>query len=204
MASSIFIALLVSPLLMALKMESSFNSNLFLKNGPFQQGSVVLDRTKLQAVVTWCSPTLLQMRVYENVTNEIPANYSLVKGENHPLQVSLTVFPPKLPFKYSENYGSPTLATSTCSPASIQTTLSAVSSISYDLSYESGKSFEVKSNKPKAVAVDCATRKSGMLENWQHRKSRIGNTGGFALIPAGETKTVSAECQPNGFFIKMQ
>ena len=204
MVRSIFIALLVSPLLMGLKMESSFDNNLFLKNGPYQQGSVILDRTKLQAVVTWCSPTLLQMRVYENVKKEIPTNYSLLKGENHPLQVSLTVFPPELPFKYSENYGSPTLATSTCSPAKIQTTLSTVSSISSDLSYESDKSFEVKSNKPEAVAIDCSTGKSGMLANWQYSKSLIGKTGGFALIPAGETTIVSAECQLNGFFIKMR
>ena len=203
MVRSIFIALLVSPLLMGLKMESSFDNNLFLKNGPYQQGSVVLDRTKLQTVVTWCSPTLLQMRVYENVQNEIPTNYSRLKGKNHPLQVSVTVFPPELPFKYAANYGFPTLATSICSPANIQTTLTKVGSTSSDLSYELGKTFEVKSNKPEAVAIDCATRKSGILANWQYSKSHIRKTGGVAVIPAGEATKVSAECQLNGFFIKM-
>lgn len=203
------IALLLSPLLMGFAMESSFDKNLFLENGPYQQGSVLLDRTKLQTVVTWCSPTLLQMRVYENVNNEFPTNYTQLKGKDHPLQVSVTVFPPKLPFEYASNYGSPTLATSICSPANIQTTLTSADSdnsdgsISSGLTYDLGKPFKVKSNKTAVVAIDCDTRKAGFLANWQYNKPHLGKTGGIVLIPAGETTTVSTECQQNNFSIKM-
>ena len=185
---------------------SSLNKNLFIENGPYQQGSVLLNRTKLQTVVTWCSPTLLQMRVYENVNSKFPTNYTKLKGKDHPLQVSVTVFPPKLPFVYASNYGSPTLATSICSPANIQTTLTSAGSdgsISSVLTYGLGKPFQVKGNKPAVVAIDCETRKAGLLENWQYNKSHLGKTGGIVLIPAGETTTVSTECQQNSFSIKM-
>ena len=201
--------LLLSPLLMGFAKESSFNKNLFIENGPYQQGSVLLNRTKLQTVVTWCSPTLLQMRVYDNVNSEFPSNYTQLKGNDHPLQVSVTVFPPKLPFEYASSYGSPTIATSICSPANIQTTLTPVDPdnsdglISSDLTYDLGKPFQVKSNKPAVVALDCDTRKAGLLENWQHNKPHLGKTGGIVLIPAGETTTVSTECRQNNFSIKM-
>ena len=198
--------LLLSPLLMGFAKESSFNKNLFIQNGPYQQGSVLLNRTKLQTVVTWCSPTLLQMRVYENVNSTFPTNYTQLKGKDHPLQVSVTIFTPKLPFEYASNYGSPTLATSICSPANIQTTLTSAGSdgsISSVLTYGLGKPFQVKSNKPAVVAIDCETRKAGLLENWQYNQSHLGKTGGIVLIPAGETTTVSTECQQNSFSIKM-
>ena len=41
---------------------ADFDADIFLANGPHQQGTVKIDRSKIQTVVTWCSPTLLQMR----------------------------------------------------------------------------------------------------------------------------------------------
>ena len=203
MVKMILLTVLLGPLLMGFTSESSFDETLFLKNGPYQQGSVLIDRSKLQTVVTWCSPTLLQMRVYEEVSNEFSTNYKKLKGKDHPLQVSVAVFPPELPFDYASNYSTPTLAMSVCSPANILTTLASVDSTSTDLAYDLATSFEVKSEKTAVVAVNCDIRKAGFLSNQQYKKSSYGKTGGLALIPAGETATITSECQIDGFSIKM-
>ena len=46
---------------------AGFDEEQFMKNGPRQQGTIKIDRSKLQTVVTICSPTLLQMAVYDDV-----------------------------------------------------------------------------------------------------------------------------------------
>ena len=46
---------------------AGFDEEQFMKNGPHQQGTIKIDRSKLQTVVTICSPTLLQMAVYDDV-----------------------------------------------------------------------------------------------------------------------------------------
>lgn len=198
-----FFILLTATLLASCRNPKLFDEQVFLKNGPHQQGSVRLDRAKLQTVVTWCSPTLLQMRVYDNVTESYPLHYTQLKGEDHPLQVSVTVFPPKLPFDFALNYQTPVYAKSVCSPARIETTLADIASASPTLTYDLGKPFKVSSDKMSAVIADCDLRKAGYNTSDQFRGAAYGKTGGVALIPAGENSTVIAQCQDDGFSIQI-
>jgi hypothetical protein len=178
-----------------------FEEKTFLNNGPYQQGTIAIDRSKLQTVVTWCSPTLLQMAVYDDVKETYPMHYEQLRGEDHPLQVSVTVFPQDLPFSYAAKYSRPTEVTSVCSPSSIQTTLSTESAKTEDLNQKLGTPFEVSSDKPVAVTVDCNAGKAGYSEISQYQGSNYGRQGGVVLIPAGETSEVTGECKDNLFSI---
>lgn len=189
------IVLSISALLAGCTASDRFEEKTFLSNGPYQQGTIGIDRSKLQTVVTWCSPTLLQMAVYDNVEETYPMKYERLEGKDHPLQVSVTVFPQDLPFSYAAEYSKPTDVTSICSPASIETTLSTETANSTTLNKSLGEPFEVKSDKMVAVTVDCNVGKAGYSEISQYRGPDYGKNGGVALIPAGEASEVTAECK---------
>ena len=197
MKSFVAIVLSITTLIAGCAASDRFEETTFLNNGPYQQGTIAINRSKLQTVVTWCSPTLLQMAVYDDVKETYPMNYKKLKGNDHPLQVSVTVFPPDLPFSYAAEYSKPTAVTSVCSPASIQTTLSTESSQTDNLNQKLNTPFEVNSDQLVAVTVDCNARKAGYSEISQYRGPRYGNQGGVVLIPAGETSEVTGECQNN-------
>ena len=197
MKSFVAIVLSISTLIAGCAASDRFEEQTFQKNGPYQQGTIGIDRSKLQTVVTWCSPTLLQMAVYDEVEETYPMNYERLEGKDHPLQVSVTVFPQDLPFSYAAEYSKPTAVTSVCSPASIQTTLSTETGNSGDLKQKLGTPFEVNSDKMVAVTVDCNAGKAGYSEISQYRGPNYGRHGGIALIPAGETSEVTGECKDN-------
>ena len=197
MKSFVAVVLSITTLIAGCAASDRFEETTFLNNGPYQQGTIAINRSKLQTVVTWCSPTLLQMAVYDDVKETYPMNYKKLKGNDHPLQVSVTVFPPDLPFSYAAEYSKPTAVTSVCSPASIQTTLSTEFSQTDNLNQKLNTPFEVKSDQLVAVTVDCNARKAGYSEISQYRGPRYGNQGGVVLIPAGETSEVTGECQNN-------
>ena len=203
MKSFVAIVLSITTLLAGCTASDRFEEKTFLSNGPFQQGTIGIDRSKLQTVVTWCSPTLLQMAVYDDVEETYPMQYERLEGQDHPLQVSVTVFPQDLPFSYAADYSTPTDVTSVCSPASIQTTLSTETGRSVELNKNLGEAFEVRSNKLVAVTVDCNAGKAGYSEISQYRGSDYGQKGGVVLIPAGEASNVAAECKDKSFSIKI-
>ena len=202
MKSFVAIVLLISALLAGCTASDRFEEKTFLSNGPYQQGTIGIDRSKLQTVVTWCSPTLLQMAVYDDIEETYPMQYERLEGADHPLQFSLTVFPQELPFSYATNYSTPTDVTSVCSPASIQTTLSTETGKSVELNKNLGEVIEVRSDQPVAVTVDCNTGKAGYSEISQYRGPHYGQKGGVVLIPADEVSDVTAECKENKFSIK--
>tara|TARA_B100001063_G_scaffold229093_1_gene241016 strand:- start:38 stop:661 length:624 start_codon:yes stop_codon:yes gene_type:complete len=203
MKSFVAIVLSITTLLAGCTASDRFEEKTFLSNGPFQQGTIGIDRSKLQTVVTWCSPTLLQMAVYDDVEETYPMQYERLEGQDHPLQVSVTVFPQDLPFSYASDYSTPTDVTSVCSPASIQTTLSTETGTSVDLNENLGQVFEVRSDKLAAVTVDCDAGKAGYSEISQYRGPDYGQKGGVVLIPAGEASDVTAECKDKSFSIKI-
>lgn len=199
---------------------SDFDSSLFLNNGPHQQGTVKIDRSKTQTVVTWCSPTLLKMRVYDDVNDNYPTYYRQVKQpkkgmqdhplkeEQHPLQVSITVFTPSLPFKYASNYGTPAYVTSVCSPSSIHTTLSSPKndSIQKDseiMQFNLGQPFKVSGKKLSVISVNCKREKAEYLQTDRYNGTNYGLIGGAATLPSGTEATVVAHCQPNGLTINI-
>ncbi|WP_114992177.1 hypothetical protein [Synechococcus sp. UW179A] len=197
------IVLSISTLLAGCTASDRFEEKTFLSNGPYQQGTISIDRSKLQTVVTWCSPTLLQMAVYDNVQESYPTEYTQLKGKDHPLQMSVTVFPQDLPFSYAAEYSKPKDVTSICSPASIQTTLSTETGNSPTLNKNLGQSFEVRSDKMVAVKVDCNACKAGYSELDHFNGPDYGKEGGVALIPAGEASDVIGECKDNIFSIQI-
>ena len=203
MKSFVAIVLSISTLLAGCTASDRFEEKTFLSNGPYQQGTIGIDRSKLQTVVTWCSPTLLQMAVYDDVEETYPMQYERLEGKDHPLQVSVTVFPQELPFSYAEAYSTPTDVTSVCSPASIQTTLSTETGNSANLDKSLGQAFEVRSDKPVAVRVDCNAGKAGYSEINQSRGPYYGKNGGVVLIPAGESSKVKTECKTDIFSIQI-
>ena len=203
MKSFVAIFLSISTLLAGCTTSDRFEEKTFLSNGPYQQGTIGIDRSKLQTVVTWCSPTLLQMAVYDDVEETYPMQYERMEGKDHPLQVSVTVFPQELPFSYAEEYSTPTDVTSVCSPASIQTTLSTETGQSVDLNKKLGEAFEVRSDKPVAVRVDCNAGKAGYSEISQYRGPDYGKNGGVVLIPADESSEVKTECKADIFSIQI-
>ena len=204
MKSFVAIVLSISTLLAGCTGSNRFEEKTFLSNGPYQQGTIGIDRSKLQTVVTWCSPTLLQMAVYESVEETFPTDYRRLEGKDHPLQVSVTVFPQDLPFSYAAEYSKPTDVTSICSPASIQTTLSTEAGNSSNLDKSLGESFEIRSNKLVAVTMDCNAGKAGYSEVDHYRGPDYGKKGGVALIPAGEASEVTGECKNNNFSIQIK
>ncbi|KZR92013.1 hypothetical protein MITS9509_01934 [Synechococcus sp. MIT S9509] len=203
MKSFVAIVLSISTLLAGCTASDRFEEKTFLNNGPYQQGTIGIDRSKLQTVVTWCSPTLLQMVVYDSVRETYPTDYKRLEGKDHPLQMSVTVFPQELPFSYATEYSKPTDVTSICSPASIQTTLSTETGNASTLNFNLGQSFEVRSDKVVAVTVDCNAGKAGYSEHDQYREPNYGKKGGVALIPAGEASDVKGECKDNAFSIQI-
>ena len=203
MTNFVAIVLLISTLLVGCTASDRFEEKTFLSNGPYQQGTIGIDRSKLQTVVTWCSPTLLQMAVYDDVGDTYPMQYERLEGKDHPLQVSVTVFPQDLPFSYAADYSTPTDVTSVCSPASIQTTLSTEAGQSVELTKNLGEAFEVRSDKPIAVTVDCNAGKAGYSEISQYRGSDYGQKGGVVLIPGGEASDVTAQCKDKNFSIEI-
>ena len=203
MKSFVAIVLSISTLLAGCTASDRFEEKTFLSNGPYQQGTIGIDRSKLQTVVTWCSPTLLQMAVYDSVDENYPMKYERLEGKDHPLQVSVTVFPQDLPFSYAAEYSKPTDVTSICSPASIETTLSTELANSTTLNKSLGQSFDVKSDKMVAVTVDCNVGKAGYSEINQYRGPDYGKNGGVVLIPAGEASEVTAECKDTIFSIQI-
>ena len=194
----------------------NFDNQPFLDNGPHQQGTVKIDRSKLQTVVTWCSPTLLEMRVYDGVNDSFPTLYRKIGDKNknvklkkltndsHPLQVSVTVFTPTLPFEYTTNFSDPTYATSVCSPSSIHTTLSSDGTQASKLQYGLGTPYKVDGKKMAVAIVDCNQAKSGFYETGDYKGPAYGKEGGDALLPAGAGATVTANCQSNGFTINIK
>ncbi|KZR91120.1 hypothetical protein MITS9508_00358 [Synechococcus sp. MIT S9508] len=203
MKSFVAIVLLISTLLAGCTASDRFEEKTFLSNGPYQQGTIGIDRSKLQTVVTWCSPTLLQMAVYDDVGDTYPMQYERLEGKDHPLQVSVTVFPQDLPFSYAADYSTPTDVTSVCSPASIQTTLSTETGRSADLDKKLGETFDVRSDQLVAVTVDCDAGKAGYAEITQYRGADYGQRGGIALIPAGEASDVTAQCKHKNLSIEI-
>ncbi len=205
MKSFVAIVLLISTLLAGCTASDRFEEQTFLSNGPYQQGTIGIDRSKLQTVVTWCSPTLLKMAVYDEdeVEETYPMQYEQLEGTGHPLQVSVMVFPQDLSFSYAADYSKPTDVTSVCSPASIQTTLSTETSRSVDLNKNLGETFELRSDQLVAVTVDCNVGKAGYSEISQYRGADYGQRGGIALIPAGEASDVTAQCKDKNFSIEI-
>ena len=184
---------------------TSFDRRVFVANGPHQQGTVKIDRNKLQTVVTWCSPTLLQMRVYDGVSSSYPTHYQKLDGGDHPLQVSVTVYTPSLPFTYfGKNYGTPTYVTSICSPASIHTTLTSSRTHSVKLQNDLGQAFTISGKKLAVVTVNCNQGKAGYYESGSFNGPAYGLVGGVALLPAGVSSTVTAQCESNGFSINIK
>merc|ERR1712166_1333844 len=178
---------------------AGFDEEQFMKNGPHQQGTIKIDRSKLQTVVTICSPTLLQMAVYDDVDLASVQKYDQ-SSDGSPLQISVTVFPPTLPFPYASNYGEPSYATSDCSPASVATTLSTTPPASTDLKYAldqgASQNFTVTGLRMRAVMVDCTSQTAGPLDS---TKYEYGQKGGVALIPAGALPVlVVGECDVTG------
>ena len=203
MKSTLTLLLLLCIALAGCDSSAAFEEQTFLDNGPHQQGTIAIDRSKLQTVVTWCSPTLLKMAVYDSVNESYPMHYKQLRGEDHPLQVSVTVFPPKLPFAYATDYSKPTHATSICSPASIDTSLSTTTRQSTELQHPLGAAFEVKSDEMSVVAVNCDTGKAGLMATGNYPGPHYGQVGGTASIPAGESAKVTGECQTNSFSIQI-
>ena len=203
MKSFVAIVLSITTLVAGCSASDRFEEKTFTSNGPYQQGTIGIDRSKLQTVVTWCSPTLLQMAVYDDVAETYPMQYKPLEGKDHPLQVSVTVFPQELPFNYAADYSKPTHVTSVCSPASVQTSLSTETAGSADLNNELGSAFEVNSEKLVAATVDCTARKAGYSEIDHFRGPEYGNSGGVVLIPAGEASEVTGECRDDMFSVQI-
>jgi len=82
---------------------AGFDGEQFLTNGPHQQGTIKIDRSKMQTVVTICSPSLLQVAAYDDVDLASIQKYDS-SATKDPLQISVTVFPPTLPFAFASNY----------------------------------------------------------------------------------------------------
>ncbi|MBV52674.1 MAG: hypothetical protein CL816_01250 [Coxiellaceae bacterium] len=198
------------------KSLSDFDESAFLANGPHQQGTVQIDRSKLQTVVTWCSPTMLEMRVYDEVNDSLPTFYRKISDKNsdhksekitssdHPLQVSATVFPPKLPFKFANNYSDPGYVTSVCNPSSIHTSLVSGGTGSSILQYDLNRSFTVDGKKMAVATVNCMAKKSGYYETGEYTGAAYGPVGGVALLPEGERLTVTASCDTDGFTMSIK
>merc|ERR1712166_1735914 len=178
---------------------AGFDEEQFMKNGPHQQGTIKIDRSKLQTVVTICSPTLLQMAVYDDVDLASVQKYDQ-SSDGSPLQISVTVFPPTLPFPFASNYGEPSYVTVDCSPASVATTLSTTPPSSTDLEYAldqgASQDFTVTGTGMRAVMVDCTSQTAGLIASTEYE---YGQKGGVALIPAGALPvSVVGECGVTG------
>ena len=198
------------------KSLNDFDDSVFLANGPHQQGTLKIDRSKLQTVVTWCSPTMLEMRVYDGVNDSLPTFYRKISHKNddiksdkvttpdHPLQVSVTVFPPSLPFKFAENYSDPDYVTSICYPSSIHTSLVTEGTGNLFLRYDLDQPFKVDGEKMAVATVNCIKKKSGYYETGKYMGPAYGPVGGIALLPAGEILTVTASCDADGFIMNIE
>merc|ERR1712166_855019 len=151
---------------------AGFDEEQFMKNGPHQQGTIKIDRSKLQTVVTICSPTLLQMAVYDDVDLASVQKYDQ-SSDGSPLQISVTVFPPTLP---------------TTPPASTD--------LKYALDQGASQNFTVTGLRMRAVMVDCTSQTAGPIDS---TKYEYGQKGGVALIPAGALPvSVVGECGVTG------
>jgi len=163
---------------------AGFDGEQFLTNGPHQQGTIKIDRSKMQTVVTICSPSLLQVAAYDDVDLASIQKYDSSAMQD-PLQISVTVFPPTLPFAFASNYGGPSYVTVVCSPATVATTLSATPPSSTNLIYalEKGasESYPVTGSEMVAVMVDCTSQTAGPIDS---TKYNYGPKGGVALLPA--------------------
>lgn len=180
---------------------TNFDHALFLKHGPYQQGTVKINRTKLQTVVTWCSPSLLEMQVYPGINNDYPTHYQKLEGHNHPLQIAIAVFTPTLPFEYAKNYHLANYVTSTCDPAGIQTHLSASTTPSVKFKTPIGQTLSTQGKNMAVINVNCTQGKIGLYETGQFKGPTYGQTGGVVLVPSGSQSKVEATCQSNGFSI---
>ena len=72
-----------------------------------------------------------------------------------------------------------------------------------ELTKNLGEAFEVRSDKPIAVTVDCNAGKAGYSEISQYRGSDYGQKGGVVLIPGGEASDVTAQCKDKNFSIEI-
>ena len=187
----------------AFAQSTSFDESVFLNHGPYQEGTVKIDRSQLQTVVTWCSPTLLKMKVFNDVKKNYPSLYQKIKGHNHPLQMAVTVFPPALPFAFAKQYSKLRYVTSVCSPAQIQTFLSSHVKRSTKLKYQLGQSFDVSGKRMAVTMVNCDHQRSGYRYN-HFSGAAYGSVGGVALIPKGVKAKVVAHCHKAGFDIQIQ
>ncbi len=181
----------------------AFSINTFTQHGPFQMGTVKIDRKKLQTVITWCSPTLLKMQVSSGVSTSYPSLYQKVHDDNHPLQVSVTVFSPALPFAFAKGYSTPSYVTSVCSPASIATFLTPPLSKTSKLKNSLGKPFTVDGKTMSVTSVNCQEKTSGFVSG-PFKGPAYGSIGGVALIPKGVAAKVVAQCDNNGFSINIK
>ena len=162
-----------------------------------------IDRSQLQTVVTWCSPALLKMQVFNGVKKTYSSLYKKLKGDNHPLQMAVTVFPPALPFSFAKRYVKPEYVTSVCSPAQVHTFLSSYVKHSAKLKYQLGKAFVVNGKKIAITMVNCDRQKSGYRYG-HFSGAAYGSVGGVALIPKGVKANVIAHCHNAGFDIQIQ
>lgn len=192
---------------------TNFDESDFMTNGPFQYGTVKLDRTKTQSVVSWCTPNLLKMEVLSGVNNipldHVKTNYGPLpkKDGAHPEQVTVTIYPQTLPFAFANNYNEPQFVTSTCNPSSIQTTLQSAPNGLATLkhSQDISKPLMITPEQTTIVQLDCSKKIIG-YHYGAFKGPVFGDVGGIAMLPKGNKPIkIQGECDSNGgFSIKIE